>query len=683
MSHSSTPRQLAAILFTDIAGYTGMMQVDEQKAVQVIQHYHTALEKWVNHFNGRIVNNYGDGSLCIFSSAVHAVQCAIELQKELRTDPVVPLRIGLHIGEVIFEEDKALGDGVNVASRIQSLGQPNTILISAEIHDKIKNTPSITSQSLGLFDFKSIHKPMEVFALSNDGLQVPARKNLSGKLATKNNTNRYALIGVIILLVIFGSLLIKKIFFPATGTTVINKSIAVLPFTDMSEHKDQEFLSDGLTEDIITQLAKIKAFKVTSRTSVMKYKDNSKSIKDIGKELGAAHILEGSVQHAGHKVRITAQLINATTDEHLWADTYDRTIDDIFSIQTEIANQIANALEAKLSPEEKKSINKKYTDNTEAYQLYLEGRYYWNQRLEEPVKKSITFFKKAVALDSTYALAYAGLGDAYLMLGVYNALRPDESFPIAKEYSEKALQLDPVLAEAYATLIDINIHYYWDTKAAEQYFQKAIEFNPNYANAYHWHSEVYDMLGEFDKAIAESRKAITLDPYNIIINNQMGKNLIYKGDMQLAEEQMKKTLLFDSTSAFAYYNSGLAYIGLKKWDKALQQLQTSVALAPNNTRSIAALGYTQATLGRKDEALRLYNNLLLQGKSKYVSSYDLAVIEIGLGDIPKAMASLEQAYKNREPWMPFIRMTPLFSKVYDNPKFKEIVEKIKSVNQPR
>lgn len=196
MSHSSTPRQLAAILFTDIAGYTGMMQVDELKAIQVIQHYHTALEKWVNHFDGRIVNNYGDGSLCIFSSAVHAVQCAIELQKDLQSDPKVPLRIGLHIGEVIFEEDKALGDGVNVASRIQSLGQPNTILISAEIHDKIKNNPSITSQSLGLFDFKSIHKPMEVFALSNDGLHVPARKSLTGKLETKNNTIRYALIEI-------------------------------------------------------------------------------------------------------------------------------------------------------------------------------------------------------------------------------------------------------------------------------------------------------------------------------------------------------------------------------------------------------------------------------------------------------------------------------------------------------
>jgi len=479
-------------------------------------------------------------------------------------------------------------------------------------------------------------------------------------------------------LVLVGGLQLKKILSGSTDHPIVDQSIAVLPFTDMSEHRDQEFFSDGLTEDIITQLAKIKAFRVTSRTSVMPYKNNTKSIKEIGHELGAAHILEGSVQQSGNKVRITAQLINTTTDEHLWAEKYDRTLDDIFSIQSDIANQIARALQAKLSPEEKQSINKKYTDNTAAYQLYLQGRYYWNQRLEEPVKKSITFFKEAIALDSSYALAYSGLGDAYLMLGVYSALKPDESFPVAKSYSEKALQLDPALAEAYATLIDINIHYYWDTKAAEQYFQKAIALNPNYANAYHWHSEVFDMLGQFDQAIAESERAINLDPYNIIINNQMGKNLIYKGDMALAAEQMKKTLLFDSTSAFAHYNAGVAYMGLQQFDKALQHLQTSIVLAPGNTRSIAAFAYTEATLGNRKDAKRLYDDLLLQAKSKYIPSYDLAVIEIGLGDIPKAMISLEQAYKNHEPWMPFIWMTPLFSKVYDNPQFKVIVEKIKT-----
>jgi len=678
VSHdSSTTRQLAAILFTDIVGYTGIMQADEHKAVSMIQHYNSTLEKWVTHFNGKTVNYYGDGSLCVFSSATHAVQCAIEIQKELRVAPAVPLRIGLHIGEIIYEEGKALGDGVNIASRIQSLGQENTILISAEIHDKIKNNPTITAHSIGHFDFKNVHKPMEVFALSNDGLYVPDRKRLSGKLETKNPVIRNAIIGLLMLLVFVGGLRIKKIFFDTPEAGVVDKSIAVLPFTDMSEHKDQAFFSDGLTEDIITQLAKIKAFKVTSRTSVLPYKNNTKSIKEIGHELGAAHILEGSVQQSGNKVRITAQLINAVTDEHLWADNYDRTMDDIFSIQSDIANQIAKALQASLSPEEKLSINKKYTDNTEAYQLYLQGRYFWNQRLEEPVKKSIVLFKQAIVLDSTYALAYAGLGDAYLMLGVYSALLPKESFPIAKSYIEKALTLDSTLAEAYATMIDINIHYYWDTQAAEKYFNKAVALNPNYANAYHWHSEMYSIDHRFDLAIRESKKAILLDPYNLTINNQLVKNLIYSGDMLGAVEQMQKSLMLDTTYAVAYYNFGLAYLGLKQYEKARANFILAIRHSPGDMRFPAALGLIEANLSHKEQTKLIFDNLLLTSKNKYIPAYNFAILAIGLGDIPKAMNYLEQAYQNREPWMPFIGFNPLFQSLYENAEFRKLVKKIR------
>ncbi|MEO5907235.1 MAG: adenylate/guanylate cyclase domain-containing protein, partial [Saprospiraceae bacterium] len=463
-------RQLAAIMFTDIVGYTQMMQADEHKTVTVIKHYNSTLEKWVAQYHGHVVNYYGDGSLCTFSSVTDAVHCSIELQKELRINPAVPLRIGLHIGEVFFEDGKALGDGVNVASRIQSLGQENTILISAEIHDKIKNNPSITSISLGQFDFKNVNKPIEVFALTNDGLFVPQRKNITGKLSSVQSTKRIRIAILSLMLLLLSAFFVLSKYKSSKTITDTDLSIAVLPFTDMSQHQDQGFFSDGLTEDIITQLAKIKVFKITSRTSVMQYKNNRKSIKEIGKELGVAHILEGSVRRSGDQVRITAQLIIASTDEHLWVESYDRSMNDIFSIQTDIATQIAKALQAKLSQEEKLDIEKKYTDNTEAYQLYLQGRYYWNKRLEEPVKKSIELFNQAIKEDPTYALAYAGLGDAYLMLGVYSVLKPNESFPLAKSYAEKALQFDPTLGEAYATLIDINIHYYWDAEAAEKYF---------------------------------------------------------------------------------------------------------------------------------------------------------------------------------------------------------------------
>ncbi len=670
-------RQLAAIMFTDIVGYTQMMQADEHKTVAVIKHYNSALEKWVAHYHGRVVNYYGDGSLCIFSSVTDAVHCSVELQKELRIEPIVPLRIGLHIGEVFFEDGKALGDGVNVAARIQSLGQENTILISAEIHDKIKNNSSITTLSLGHFDFKNVNKPMEVFALTNDGLFVPQRKKITGKTKPNKTIGRRAVIGLLIVLLLVVAYGMYNLFLQPKQSASPEKSIAVLPFTNMSQNKDQEFFSDGLTEDIITQLAKIKAFKITSRTSVMQYKNNTKSIKEIGKELNAAHILVGSVQRSGDRVRITAQLINASSDEHLWAESYDRSLKDIFSIQTDIANQIANALQAQLSPEEQQRIEKKYTDNTEAYQLYLQGRYYWNKRLEEPVKKSIEFFKRAIEQDSTYALAYAGLGDAYLMLGVYSVLKPVESFPQAKAYAERALQLDPTMAEAYATLIDINIHYYWDAEEAEKYFKKAIEFNPLYANAYQWHSEVYLMHKEFEKAFKESQTALEHDPYLLIINTTYGTNYMYAGKYQQAIEQLQKTLGFDSTFAIAHYQLGIAYIGLKQYDLAQQHLRTAIRIAPGRTAMLSTLGYAEGVVGHLEEAKRIEKELVHQSQIKYVPAYDMAVMSLGLNDQKKALQYLEKAYTDREPWMPFISMNPIFISLWDNPHFQELIDKIK------
>ena len=676
----SQSRQLAAIMFTDIVGYTTMMQQNEQMAVEVIKHYNATLQKWVHHFNGRVLNFYGDGNLCSFSSATDAVNCSIEVQKELRGDPIVPLRIGLHIGEIFFEQEKALGDGVNVASRVQSLGQENTILISAEIHDKIKNNPSITTLSLGHFYFKNINKPLEIFALTNDGLIVPQRKKMEGKLQKKNVKKRNVLLIISFIVLVIAISIIYRKYFSENKTTFSEKSIAVLPFTDMSKNKDQEYFSDGLTEDIITQLAKINSLKVISRTSVMQYKKNSKSLKEIGKELGVEIILEGSVQQSGDQLRITGQLINTSTDEHLWAESYDRPMKDVFSIQTDIAKQIANALKAKLSISEKQSIEKKYTENTEAYQLYLQGRYYWNKRSEESVRRGIEFFKNAITLDSNYALAYAGLGDSYLMLGVHGMVRPNESFPLANQYAEKALALDNTLSEAYATLIDINIHYYHDLDVAEINFQKSIELNPLYASAYHWHSEVLILRKQFESALKESEAALKIDPYSLIINTQYGMHLRYAGKLSKAIDQLKKTLEYDSTFAFTHWQLGLAFFEMKQYDKSLHYLHKAADILPDYTGILAALGYVEGVTGEMENAKRIESRLLKMAQTKYVSEQDLALISLGVGKKEKALQYLNQAYIEKCPWMPFLRMNPFFRSLNGNPEFQTLLHKLEFPN---
>ena len=673
----TSTRQLAAIMFTDIVGYTEMMQNDEAKAVGIIKKYTANLDRIVSSHHGKVNNYYGDGSLCTFSSATDAVQCALELQQNLREAPSVPLRIGLHIGEVLFEEGKALGDGVNIASRIQTLGIANSVLLSAEIHDKIKNNPALSTASLGTFHFKNVSRPHEVFALATPGLAIPEKKQITGKLKTKPIAYRnFILIGLIGILAAFG--LWTRMNNSKTTLASTEHAIAVLPFTDMSRQQDQAFFSDGLTEDIITQLAKIKAFKVTSRTSVMRYKHQDKSLKDIGEELGTQYILEGSVQVAGEMVRITAQLIQASTDEHLWAEKYDRPLKDIFAIQSDIATQIANALKANLSPAEHEQLQKKYTDNTEAYQLYLQGRYYWNQRGDESIRKGAEYFRQAIALDSNYALAYAGLGDTYLMYGVYSIDRPSACFPQAEMYIRKALELDPGLAEAYATLIDIQIHYYWDATKADSFFQKTMSLNPLYANAHHWYAEVCDMRKDFDQAIMHSRKAIEQEPYLGIINSQLATNYLYAGSYKEAEAQLLKTHEYDSTFAIPYYYLGILYAQEKQYARSIASMAKAKKLAPGRVRFICALGWAYGTAGDLQKAREIFNEALAIQQEKYVAAYDLAIGALGIGDQSKALNYLEVAYKEREPWMPFIGMNPIFNTLKNDPQFKTLVENIES-----
>lgn len=673
----SSTRQLAAMMFADIVGYTALMQNDEQNALKLINRFKDVLEKIITNHQGRIVQYFGDGCLLAFDSSTNAVKCAVELQKAFSESPQVPVRIGIHLGDVLFKNENAFGDGVNIASRIETLGIPGAILLSKSIRDQVKNQKEFQLTSLGSFDFKNVNESIEVFAISNPGIVVPKPEEMQGKLKKKNVRKRNLIAATAFTLVLITSFFIyQKFFNNKDPEQVSEKSIAVLPFVNMSDDEDQEYFSDGMMEEILNQLAKISELKVSSRTTSMLFRNSKKPLKEIANTLGVANILEGSVRKSNDKIRITVQLIDAETDIHLWSETFDMKIDDVFAIQTDIATQIARTLKAKLSPEEEKHIAKKTTENIEAYQLYLKGRYYWNQRKSESFSLGIEHFKLAIEKDSLYALAYAGLGDSYLMLGVYGLLRPDESFPVAKKYIEKSLQLDPTLAEAYASLSDINIHYDWNNDAAEENFNKAVKFNPLYANAFHWHSEVLVLRKQFEKSFGESEAALKIEPYSLSINTQLGANYVYAGEMQKAIEQLNKTIGYDSTNLVSHHYIGIAYIALKQLDKALFHLNTANELSPDNTRILSTLGYAEAMSGKKVAALKIEKRLLALTKKKYVPPFDLAVIETGLGNNKEALQYLEQELKDRGPWMPFISMIPLFNPLKEDPAFLELIKKV-------
>jgi adenylate cyclase len=334
-------RQLAAILFTDIVGYTAMMQQNETQAVAVVRRYISVLQKAVSEHQGAVLNDYGDGSLCTFSSATNAVRCAMTMQQQLQTNPSVPLRIGLHVGEIFFEEGKVLGDGVNVASRIQSLGKANTILFSKEICDKIRNQTEFKSISLGLFEFKNVDDPVEVFALANEGLIVPRHEHMEGKLKEnkkKPAQRRWGIWAIAVLLFLSGAFFIYKRVIESKGFTGGEKSIAVLPFDDIGLADTQAYLSDGITEDIINKLSKISSLhKVIGWFSVKNFRKTTKSAKQIADELGVTAILTGTIQNENGNIHIIAELDDVSTNLRLWGEDYTYTSKDILSIQSSVA----------------------------------------------------------------------------------------------------------------------------------------------------------------------------------------------------------------------------------------------------------------------------------------------------------------------------------------------------------
>ena len=339
-------RHLAAILFSDIVGYSGMMQQDEVRAMNLVNHYLAVLKSSVCAHSGKILNDYGDGNLCTFPSAFEALKCAMELQAKLREEPAVPLRIGLHIGEIFLQNRKVFGDGVNIASRIQSLAIGNSILISSAFHNNIKNQSEFKTVSIGQFHFKNIDEPMEVFALTNDGLDVPKKSEMRGKLKQQRNSffQKPILTPAAFILVIFLAFLVYRQFTNKTGAENTNKSIAVMAFTDMSSKHDQEYLGDGIAQEILDKLSKFQDLKVTARSSSFSFKGKNEDIRQIGNKLNAGHILTGTVRKEDNQIRVSVELINAATGILIFSEQYDYEPKNILALESDIAVAVAGKI---------------------------------------------------------------------------------------------------------------------------------------------------------------------------------------------------------------------------------------------------------------------------------------------------------------------------------------------------
>jgi TolB-like protein/tetratricopeptide (TPR) repeat protein len=458
--------------------------------------------------------------------------------------------------------------------------------------------------------------------------------------------------------------------------SIPEKSIAVLPFDNLSRDPDNAYFTEGVQDEILTRLAKVADLKVISRTSTQRFKSSPDNLPQIAKQLGVMHLLEGSVQKSGDAVRVNVQLINAHTDTHLWAETYDRKLVDIFAVETDIAQTIADTLQAKLTGAEKSAIAKRPTVDSRAYELYLKGRYFWNKRTGPGLRKAIDYFKEATEMDPKFATAFAGLADAYVLLPGYGAGTPQEAYPHAKAAAKKGLGMDDTLAEAHTSLGLILSVSDLDFANSIKEFERAIALNPNYATAHHWFgNSVLLAAGQFDRAIAEGKRAVELDPLSLIINADLGCNYLFARRYEEAIEQLRKTIEMDPGFYYARWNLGLALELKGQLHEALAEYKRAAEL-DDDPFVLALVAQASAKLGQREEAVRLLEQLQQLATGRYVSGGTFALVHIALGDKDRAIEWLERSYHDGAHDLSFLEVDPMLDPLRDHPRFQALVEKV-------
>jgi len=513
------------------------------------------------------------------------------------------------------------------------------------------------------------------FEVTPEGLK---RTEVADELPRKSEQNR----AWIYVVIIAGAVAMGLFFFgrytsSKQGAEMSEKSIAVLPFENRSEDKANAYFAEGVQDEILTRLSKIADLKVTSHTSTQHYKSVPENLAEIAKQLGVAHILEGSVQKSGDAVRVNVQLIKAANDSQVWAETFDRKLTDIFSVESDVAKAIADQLRAHITRQEEQVIAAKPTKNIEAYDAYLRGRYFWNKRTSDGIKHAIEHFQQSIERDPDFALGHAGLADSYIALTFYNLAAPRETMPKAKESAIKALALDDTLAEAHASLAHILMNYDWNWSAAEKEFKRSIELKPDYATAHEWYAIHYlTATGRLEEAVQEMKKALELEPASLVMNTFMGATLYYAGRYDEAIHQCSRTIEMDPNFAVAHWYLGLAYEQKQVLDAATEEFKKAISLSGGSPLMKAALVRAYAKSQKKHEANEMLNELNELSKQQYVSAYEVATIYVALGNNEQAFQLLEKGYAEHSFHLVYLNVSPQFKPIRSDRRFQDLVQRI-------
>jgi len=675
-------RELAAIMFSDIAGYTAIMGRDEQEGLEARAAHRELLRTILPGFNGRLLGDLGDGALSSFQSAIDAVNCARAFQAASANNPQVKIRVGIHVGDVLFSDNTVLGDGVNIASRIVALAPPGGICISERVYEEIRNQRGMAVRSLGQKNLKNVNRPIGVYVMS-EGADAQAGSESSMPKSGRIARMAIAVAGVIAFAAIAYVVALRRssqaptVAASPSGKAQVIRSIAVLPLDNYSGDPNQEYFADGMTDELTSDLATISQLRVISRGSAMRFKgEHRPPTPEIARLLNVDAVVEGSVLRIGDKVRITAQLIDAPADKHLWAKSFERDSRDVLALQDELASAIAHEINVQLTPAEQARLTSTASVIPAAHDAYLKGRYFFSRPSDENLKKAVAQFEEAVKLDPTFAPAFSGLSDAYLWEGANEGfLTSSEAMLKARDTAVRAAQMDDTSAEAHTSLAVFRSFYEFDWRGGESEFRRAFALNPNYAFAHDQFGIRLAYQGRLDEAVAEGGRAAELDPLSpqILIDTTLA--LAWQDTYQAAMEQDDRVLDLDENFFFAPLQKGWINLEAGKISDAIPELQKANAMeAPSFVA--AWLGYAYGASGDQVKARAMIEELNHKSVHGYVPPFNLAIVYLGMGERERALGYLERAYSAHSQWLCWLKMDRIFDPIRSEPRFIALLKKL-------
>jgi len=690
---SDAELEIGHVLFMDIVGFSKLLVDEQTKCSSHLNQIARNTEQFrIAEAAGRLIRlPTGDGMVLVFFTGPEApARCAMEIARSLK-DASFGLRMGIHSGPInkvsdVNDRSNVAGTGINMAQRVMDCGDAGHILVTRRVAEDLEQHSKWRPRlhHLGQFEVKHGVK-LDIISLYTDEVGNPALpEKLKGKrLTPASRFGRFAkpivaaalLAGIALILWFLAHRGEEGSAGPGLAAIFPGKSVAVLPFKPLVASDRDEVLEAGMADTLIAKLSTSREMIVPSLASARKYDDQQRDSVATGRALRVNSVLEGNLQKSGDRIRVNARLIRVADGRSTWSGTFDEKFTDVFQLEDAIAEKVAAALRLRLSDEDRQRLTKRYTENTEAYQLYLKGRFYWNKYTEEGWRKSIEFFKQATAKDPNYALAYAGIADSYSLLGELGIVAPKEIFPQARGYAEKALQLDDNLSEAHLSLGIVKLFYDWNPPAAEPELVRARELNPSDPQVHHFYGHYLEFIGRYEEATAEFQRGIDVDPTNLIVNAEYGWTFYLRHRWDEAIAQYRKTLELEPNFILASVWMAQAFEQKQMYAEALAELERARKI-DNWYWIIAEIGCVDAFTGKRDEAQKIIAELNARAAHEYIDETLIVYIFLALGDKDQAFAWMEKGYQSRASNLPWLVMEPKFDPLRSDPRFGQFVRQI-------